>query len=1214
MSNNNRRGGGGPGGGRKTKPNKQQQHQNHQQHGSPSSLSPDSLHNWDLPSCHLLQQFAQEMWTIDKGSSETGSNNNSGNNQGGQVQQSSQQQKQKQSQFVQMMQSHLLEQHRRKVNSTTTLSSGKKKKKKKKKKAKPATVVAGQETDETDSTAALSSTVSQDSMSVSASCSKEVPKSSATAAANASSSTTTTTGTSAVLAAKERVAPAPATSTTAVVRTPVDAYLDNFLQAWDQKIKKRGDVSKTTVAPPPGRDLEAFVQYLNDTYSNTPTKETKPPSSGKGTTGKKTSSTTATGGGGDGLCIAQHELESACQAITCLACRTKAVMTLQQEFSKQPLLLPAISFGNPDDATSRNHDGSARHLNHYLSSNHNNHNGLAVPIHNPRGFNGNSNSNGESNIMPSSPSVDFDYVALEEGTSTNANAMRALMEAKAGLDGIPYFHPQQVVPAASSTAKVGPSSSSSSSTSKGTSIVGGGNQLEWKFVSSSSSSSSMSSPPDPLTSVITIQDLEHLSKNLMLPLGLPPDEFIGVCTDLTPEELQEVIYRTQKDAEACDKDIQGVQEKDLQNIFFSYEEACKYDAKAEENVEVKSPSIYLELDKNLQDALKEIIFDIVWDRLLMLLGAGAGAQLVVRPSQIWYSAVGLLSDACTKAVLDDMESLSTYEQHLAELANGQGYIQPMLTSLAHRKYFGAMVQKRTQIIMSLIGTIHKITETEEDAWTIEPPTAHNDANSNDRQESCLPIPVGVSGVLISSRKKWYAEQAFCRKLRERENQEEKTVGPIKWVQTIDARSEDLLKGLLDLAKRVEKGRIHEIHEEISCRCQKLEGMITNIGQEFFAPLTDKDVDRPSESFKITDESIRAQCHSLWAKIQEYKNHQDRQQLLEDGPTIEEQKRTVGSMARDSMRMLRILRKCVTDTNELSPPLMPLELVSQFATPLPSYHPHPRVVSSSYVSLVSVTSAMRCGRQHCLGNGGAPRFSSLILALFYRKLSKLCSEWHAELAEQELLTAMSSNDVGLDVANGSAKGDNNASGMNSGAEQAGKSGKKAKKKRVKKAAALAEAASDIERDTKQREVDEKATRNGSQPSTKPTTGAPNNAASTSDSMNGHHEGPITTGKERNPKSKKSVEPSTNTSSAIVANGTEVDALSAAQASDKEAAAIAEKMSTYHVDEKMGVADKSGTIQTAESYLVGRLTTLLSPAQGQQRTGKRKAKAVAPVVII
>ena len=55
-----------------------------------------------------------------------------------------------------------------------------------------------------------------------------------------------------------------------------------------------------------------------------------------------------------------------------------------------------------------------------------------------------------------------------------------------------------------------------------------------------------------------------------------------------------------------------------------------------------------------------------------------------------------------------------------------------------------------------------------------------------------------------------------------------------------------------------------------------------------------------------------------------------------------------------------------------------------------------------------------------------------------------------------------------------------------------------------------------------------------------------------------------------------------------------------------------LSTEDVDRKMGVSNKSGSIQTAESFLVGRLTTLL--AQSPKHGGLGKARGGDALVVM
>ena len=736
----------------------------------------------------------------------------------------------------------------------------------------------------------------------------------------------------------------------------------------------------------------------------------------------------------------------------------------------------------------------------------------------------------------------------------------------------------------------------------------------------------------------------------MLPLGLPPDDLVGTCSELTQQQLDRVFERARKGEYDTESNVYDAREGGLRRNIKAFHEASAIDEQGEDNVQVSAPPVYHDLDASLQQELQEVALDIIWDRILYL--RPTLNERVVQTSPSWHSAAAFLMDACTDTIIKNMECMSTYERTLAELANAQGRVPQMFESRVHRRCFREMIDTRIKLILDLIETARIASAALEDAWTIEPGPGSNDA------------PMGISGISIPFRKKWYAEQAFCLELQERQNettpgpneegssetrkhkannelesthQKQPLLGHRKWVETIDFLAEDLLTALLDLGKRVEKGRIEEIKEEHSFQCIKTLGVLASVGKDIFAPLVvDAARDNsssPSTSFRLEDETIRAQCHALWTQIQEHKMQQERQQFLnEEGPTSEEQKRAVADMTRASIRMLRILRKCVTDKHEPSnaPPLMPLALVSKLAkssggSPSSDYM-NLDVVDSSYAGLIK-GAFVNEGRQHCMGGCGQRRFSSLILALFFRKLSERCSEWHAELAEQELLTAMSSEDLGLDGANGyagSVNGDNTAA-VGTGAEQSSKPGKKSKKKRAKKATVVTEPTQELEKSSTQTGSDQKPTENGTLSSSQATS-APiaNGVSSAGDNMNGHQAGPVTSDTERNPKATKSSGKAKDTVRAAPISGTVDDGAGAAQASEKGAKAKAlgtataardkKELSTYHVDKKVGVADKSGGFQTAESYLVGRLTALLSVAQNPRRASQGNAKGKASVVII
>ena len=1223
----NRRGGTG---GRKAKANN-----NNKQKGGSSSASSslpnnghlDSRHNWDLPCCHLLEEYTQQLWGIEKEAEEAGADAASAP--------ASAKPGPLSPKFflVQMMRNHFLERRRALEDPTTTTKSApvnKKKKKKKKKKAKVAATSADEkgETDESDS---IVLSLSQDSQSISASFSKDESNNNN----NNNNNNSAASAPSAQPAANSKLPAAVAdqddsgdVATTALARkTPVDTYLDRFTEAATRKKQSEDaatpDHSSLTLSP--GRDLDAFVRYLNDKYGG-------PDGSGKTEGNKK--SNKGSGSPSGGLSVRKDELEAACQSIACSSCRAAVVSSLRQDFGTlQPVVLSATTFGgNGMDSSNqpfgRDCNGNQtppRNPQPSNNSNNNNHNGLAIPIHNQK--------TGHA-VSPPPPSVDFDYVALEEGI----NPMGTLMEIKADLAHVPYFHPQ-LVPSANISSAAGGGKKQPATSKGGTGEEDPPSRLEWRFVSSSSSPSP--STADKSTDLqegtsardevfITAQDLELIAKDLMLPLGLKPDDLVGANTDLSEDDLALVFEKTNKTDLDTYNNIYDSREKELSKNYEAFREAQRLDDNGEgSNMQIQSPPTYLDLDKSLQHALEEVTKDIIWDRILYL--HPKLNQSVVQTSPSWHSASAYLMDACTTAIMEDLECMSEYERCLSELANAQGRIPQMFESRAHRNCFRAMIHRRLQLVDGLLSTAHKASITTEDAW-LSPP----DSSSN--------LPVGLSGIALPFCKKWYAEQEFCLQLQKRQkrnawgpgtqgsNEPEESgakksfesskcpsiQGPEKWVGKIDFHAEDLLTSLLDLTKRVEKGRIDEIREEHNCRCIKVLGVLTKVGQEIFAPLGD-DANGSSGRVRLDDEATREACRSLWAQIQDHKNQQARQEFLneEGGPNMFEQKRTVAALMQLSIRMLRKIRKCLTDKHEpaSAPPLMPLSLVSKLAKASKtseSYgHMNPRTVGNSYHSLMEV--ACFCGGlDRCNGGSGQRRFASLVLTLFFQKLSENCSEWHAALAEEELLTAMSSEDFGLDA--GTVGGEN--TGVNGNAAPSGKSSKKAKKKKAKKTSVVAESAKELnDAPINQQESDQEASKHGSPSDQSDASDLPNGVGEASDALKGHE----TPKKERTKKASKDSKSKTANTSEIVGNRDSAPQKSQKGGRSKSASTVSSTtsrkvdLSTEDVDRKMGVSNKSGSFQTAESYLVGRLTTLL--AQSPKHGGLTKARGGnASVVII
>lgn len=113
---------------------------------------------------------------------------------------------------------------------------------------------------------------------------------------------------------------------TATPTTPVDLYLDRVLAFQQQAEEKQHEDENNNKALssdlPVIRDMEAFLNYLNEKYSSTATRTSN-----------------------KGISITQQELEQACHSIDCPHCKEEVLRSIRHQLeTKQPIVLPAISF------------------------------------------------------------------------------------------------------------------------------------------------------------------------------------------------------------------------------------------------------------------------------------------------------------------------------------------------------------------------------------------------------------------------------------------------------------------------------------------------------------------------------------------------------------------------------------------------------------------------------------------------------------------------------------------------------------------------------------------------------------------------------------------------------------------------------------------------------------------------------------------------------
>jgi hypothetical protein len=1236
-------------------------------------IAEDTNHNYDLPCCQFLHDMTVDIFS-------TGS-------------QQQQAQERPMSLLGHMIRTHLLAQRQKEVAgfaaATTTgaaastseppssSSPNKKKKKRKKKKTggsklTTTTCTSKDETimDENDSqaaTASVSTSISQeDSQSIEAPLStpavsssnqhpnnatqpsgSAVPVATAAAATTSESSPTSTAATSSAAAAA-----------IAIATNPVEAYLDRLLQQQEKDAAAAaaaggGSGGQGSATLSPLRDLEAFVQYLNQKHHL---------------------------GGNDlsTISVSHSQLEAAARSIKCPPCKASVEFLLQQE-CKQPVFLSPISFGGSATA------GSKTASNSNSNNSNNNHNGLAVPVLNEK----------PGSVQPSLG--DFDYVALEEGT----NPISTFMEAKADLDGIPYFHPLLKT----NTIDVSSSSSSSSSnkinsnnnnTKSSTSNGSAGNkkqhskastvevviqkeqpperQVEWQFVSKHKSKKRSDARPqdegqeaesndnededEDEVSVqhISVHDLESMVKEVMIPLALPADDLLGAYSDLEQHDLREITERVTRLEQSFNEEMHNADYEGRLNVTRFQGIMHADNGNETNNLGLKTTPAHVDLDNALCQLLGDVAMDLVWDRLLWL--NYSDLMTVIRPSPSWESVAASLTDESTTIIMHFMSAVETFEYELSQIANDQGVIPHLFISSQHRKSFRKMIDSKLHCILRFIEKVREASSSNEPAISIL-------VNSSDAQAT--PLPSQFTSLHVSFRRKWFTQQEFYRQViiqqkRDEAAAEDKnkrgrsstgskrdsasksssinssaTMSPItppsevsdRRLQTLDVYCGDLLRGLLELSKTVIRQRVWEIKEQHRVTCQKLLGLLARVGNEVFQP-------EQGSGFNLPDAELRTQCQSLWNQIQQQRQLHS-MEPVQDLSDIDSQKRSVATMILTAVRLLRKLRKFVTDTQEPKPPppVLPIKLVAWMVAGQFDQFDRQEIDNrgiSNYDNLLSA--AVIAHQPPCMGGGGQRRITSLLLALFYRKLSDQCSEWHAQLAEQELLTAMATGDDVLtaDATSGldAEKDPVGQNGMSTGIPA--KANKKSKKKKDKRAAAAAAAtASNAAEATENndREANEAPNRQevttekpltqnassavvaekGSSVETKYQEAA---AASRKEADNGGTKASSNSSgnKGRKKKNKKTKEAGNIKDVHNILKEKHVNSNAAqSNATETKLGEANEGTDTTEVDENLGVVDGSGSFETAENYLVGRLTAILHQANSGNTQG-----STGPSVII
>ena len=1000
---------------------------------------------------------------------------------------------------------------------------------------------------------------------------------------------------------------------------PVNTFLDRILEKQHRQQEKDTQGEGKTIIK--NRNMEGFVKYLNENFLS-------------------------------GIAVHHSQLEVAAQSIRCNACRA-AVNSLLQQNMKQPVVLNPIQFHHhPASQDSLDTNGNGENGNKQKS-------GLEVPILNQK----------PEQAKAQAQDHDFDYVALEEGISPATR----MMETQANISGTPYFYPltQQGKAKVNITSSAGGGSSKKQLKSNGE-PSSEEKSLSWQFMSSSTTPDNIRNGGehnDNRKPTIAVDDLHQVVKDLMIPLALPPGELMDDYTGLDPQDLKDIIGRVQELEEAFRRHIiQATNE--TQHYALQHRELWISDS--DNNLEFKKAPEYHDLDKAIHDLSGEAILDLVWDRLLWL--CQSGNTIVVRPTKMWENVVAKLADMSINMILGMLQAVKTFEHELEDISGSNGAIPHLFVSQSHRVSYRSMIETKLNLITNFIQTAERISLTEIPAMYdigSAPPSSRTNA------------------LVVPFRSKWFTQQEFYRKVEELQSRDESDTsspgtGPQKWIETLDFHVVDLIRGLLDFSKTILRGQVWGIKEEILIRSQKLVGLLTRVGSDVFATLLDttQTSGQPSSAnFRLLDAHLKTQCESLWNKIQEHRAYLNAVAQGEEveGQSIDEEREIVADMAVKAIGLFRRLRKCVTDNYEYGPknppPKMPLKLATYLASAnqSPSF-PRDDPTPWYYDNLV-FSSALTEPTQHqgCLGNGGQRRVISLMLALFYQRLSEQCSEWHAKLTTEELLTSMSADESLVEAPNAKKELEN----------VHGKTNKKSKKKKEKKASA---ADQDTKGTTSENKSTEPPQKNGvsststSAAGTVPQTSDTNNSsdggrksnaetsAGGADSsnpkpsdgpsqdvkmkseagdkkddnglqpMNGTNNaaserkkkgkkvseasGAKETGDkvDTKPESKEEISPVENGSS----DGQKAPSKPNGKAKPKSvkgkknggasAASTDLESALADVDKNLGVQDGAGAFHTAESYLVGRLNALLKKAGGNTSGGKKTLIGGEVVIVL
>jgi len=1193
-------------------------------------LPKDVVHNLEIPSCQLLEDLTREFLLTFEG--EESPSTAAGTQRPTNL-------------LCRMMRDHLLEQRRQQLaalspEGAVPSTPGKKKKKKKKKKGKagaaPAAGTTGgddnqgsktQETDETDSTAALSSTVSQDSQSVSQSFSKDESKNEVTAPPEAEVGPAPSTPprpsshvSSATTSTDEHQPPRPNIDL-------VESYLDRLLasknylaaEADETNNALSSKANKNNAAPSPvpavdapPRELDAFIQYLNEKCNATAANP-------KGQQQQQQHL----------LSISHQELEVASKSIECKHCREALVKYLGKK-DAQPVVLPSISFGKKNS-----------------QRNSHNHNGLAIPVrHQPP--------------APPHANLDFDYVALEEGM----NPAGTLMEAKADLAGIPYFHPRLASANQTTNSSGGGNNQGNKKQVKaapkwGPSEETDQNQHDWIFVSS------MSSPTTPADSAVTadntstnktskdeiiasekldvdsqrvsftVQDLEHIVRDVLIPMALPPDTLVGTYVRLTQDEQQTVIRDATRLTQSTEQEISHVTNE--ANRYLGRVNLLRKSDNQGQNMNLDVGD-YRDLNSAIHKCFREVVVDIVWDRILWY-------HHEVHTPPAWESPIAYMIDCCTEAILGVMSTVEEFEGSLSELVNTQGGLPALFTSLPARTAFQTMMSTKIRIMLNLLQKIGKATEAPDDAWLVDKNASSNGPSGHEFQ--------GISGVMLPFSVKWFAEHAMLRavgyhkradraeaarkgSLASSNGKANKTEGQSATLgdqldddddgfvsmEKLDTLEKRLVKDFLEFGFSAFKARPEEMWEETNLRCEVLLSRLGEVCDEIFLSY----IDAEKRGVPGTDTDLRIKCQLLVTDVQQQKVKQTQQELLEgqSHESVQKQRRTVANMTVASLRLLRKLRVCLSTNASYLMPLSLIACLPRGSVPGGFDMYAFDAFDGHYESLIAGGVYANRKGDCTVAVGGQRRFFGMLLALFYRKLSDLCSEWQAELAEKELLTTMSEELAGLEesaATNGDVSGNqkdipvSQNGDSNTISSNASKANKKPKKKKDKKGPGSSSKASEAE---PTKEGQEEPIEN--QSIAAPPPGFLNSSSGEAEGTNGHEESQDD--KAAVPDKKKKVaDIAADSTTATTGNAspavleskpTERDEVQvpANWEEDTRTEITDFAVSTSDVDAKFGVAENSGALQPAESFLVGRLTSLLKTSK-KNRKGKG---ASGPVIII